>query len=262
MAHIDVILPAYNSEKVIGTAIESILAQSFSDWRLIICDDGSTDNTVKILRDYEKRYSDKIVVLQNDGNRGITYTLNNMLSMTQAKYVARMDADDKSRPNRFEKQFLFLEENPDYAMVGSNIIKFDEDGEFGVHRYPEKPEKKDFLWNSPFAHPSIMIRKEVIDELGGYLDDVRTQRCEDYDLWMRLYETGYKGYNIQNPVFEYYEGQNSYGKRKFRYRIAEMKTRICGYRRLGLMPKGAIYAIKPLLVGLVPRFVLVKMRKG
>lgn len=261
MAKIDVILPAYNSESVIGTAIESILAQSYSDWRLIACDDGSTDNTVKILRDYGEKYPCKVTILQNEENKGITFTLNNMLSRTEAKYIARMDADDKSRPDRFEKQLLFLEKNPEYAMVGSSIVKFDEEGEFGTHRYPEKPEKKDFLWNSPFAHPSIMIRKEVIDKLGGYCDEKRTQRCEDYDLWMRLYAAGYKGYNIIDPVFEYYEGRNSYGKRKFRYRIAEMRTRLYWYKRLGLMPKGFVFALKPILVGVVPQFILVKMRK-
>lgn len=262
MAKIDVIMPAYNSERVIGNAIESILTQSYSDWRLMVCDDGSTDNTIRILKDYEEKYPEKILVLQNEKNMGITFTLNNMLSKAEAGYIARMDADDRSRPERLERQLLFLENNSDFAMVGSSIIKFDEDGEFGVHQYPERPEKRDFLWNSPFAHPSIMIRKEVIDKLGGYWDKKRTQRCEDYDLWMRLYEAGHKGYNIQDPVFEYYEGRNSYGKRKFRFRIAEMRTRLYGYKRLGLMPEGVIYALKPILVGVIPRFILVNLRKG
>lgn len=262
MAKIDVILPVYNAEKVIVDAIESIFNQTFSDWRLIVCDDGSADNTVKILIDYERKYPDKVVALINKENKGITYALNKMLRRTNAKYIARMDADDKSRPDRFEKQLMFLEKNSEYAIVGSSIMKFDENGEFALRRYPEKPEKKDFLWNSPFAHPSIMIRKEVIDLLGGYWDKKRTQRCEDYDLWMRLYAADYKGYNIQEPLLEYYEGRNSYGKRKFRYRIAEMKTRLFGYKRLGLLPLGLVYACKPLLVGMIPRFILVKMRKG
>ena len=262
MAKIDVILPAYNVESVIEDSIRSIFNQSFSDWRLIICDDGSTDNTAKILMDYEKKHPDKILVLFNKENKGITYTLNTMLLKTNAKYIARMDADDKSRPERFEKQLMFLEKNPEYALVGSSIIKFDENGEFGLYCYPEMPRKRDFLWNSPFAHPSIMIRREVLEHLGGYWDKKRTQRCEDYDLWMRLYAAGYKGYNIQDPVFEYYEGRNSYRKRKFQYRVAEMKTRLYGYKRVGLLPIGLVYAFKPLLVGIIPRFILMKIRKG
>ena len=146
--------------------------------------------------------------------------------------------------------------------MGANIIKFDEEGIFGSYQYPERPTKMDFLWNSPFAHPSVMIRKEILDRVGGYLDKPRTKRCEDFDLWMRLYEAGYKGYNIQKPIFEYYEGRNSYGKRKFKYRIAEMRTRIYGYHRLGLMPKGALYAVKPLIVGLIPKCILAGIRKG
>lgn len=262
MAYVDVIMSAYNEKNKIGSAIESILSQSYDDWRLIVCDDGSKDGTFEVIKLYEKHNSDKILAIKNEENRGLTYTLNRMLKLSNAKYIARMDADDKSRPDRIKKQVDFLDAHTEYAMVGSVIIKFDEEGPFSTVMLPEKPEVKDFYWNSPFAHPSIMIRKEVIDKLGGYWDEPRTQRCEDYDLWMRLYEAGYKGYNIQEPIFEYYEGRNSYRKRKLKYRIAEMRTRFYGYRRLRLMPLGIVYTIKPLVVGLIPSVCLVKMRKG
>ena len=132
------------------------------------------------------------------------------------------------------------------------IMKCDEDGYFAKTIYPEEPTRKSFLWNSPFAHPTVMIRSNVIKQMNGYKDEPRTLRCEDYDLWMRIFENGYKGYNIQDPLLEYYEGRFSYSKRKFKYRIAEMRTRYSGFRALGLLPQGLPYVIKPLIVGLIP----------
>ncbi len=262
MARVDIIIGAYNEEKRISIALDSILNQSFEDFRLIVCDDGSIDNTFSILKDYEKRFPDKLKILNNEKNRGLTYTLNRLVKESTSEYLARMDADDISKTNRIYKQINFLDNNKEYALVGSSIEKYDDAGVFATYRYPEKPKVKDFLWNNPFAHPTIMIRTDVLKELHGYRDEISTLRCEDYDLWMRLYEKGYKGYNFQEPLVQYYEGRDSYSKRKYKYRIAEMKTRLDGYRRLGLLPKGYMYALKPMIVGLLPVKFLIKMRKA
>jgi glycosyltransferase EpsE len=262
MSLIDIIMGAYNEEKTIARAIDSILNQSMTDWRLLVCDDGSKDHTVEILRQYESKHPDKIVVYENDRNRGLTFSLNRLIGESDAKYIARMDADDVCDSMRLEREFAFLEEHSDYAMVGSAINKFDDEGIFATVKFPEKPQKKDLLWNNPFAHPTIMIRANVLKSLCGYSDLPRTLRCEDYDLWMRLYEIGQKGYNIQDSLLNYYEGKSSYKKRKFKYRLAEARTRLDGYRRNGLMPLGIVYALKPIFVGLVPRSILIKKRKG
>lgn len=262
MATVDIIMAAYNEEKTVGAAIDSVLSQTYNDWRLLLCDDGSIDNTYKILKEYSAEYPGKIVAIGNDGNKGLTYTLNRLISVSSAKYIARMDADDRCKPERLEKQVAFLDSHPEYAMTGTAIEKFDEKGVFTTVKYPEKPNIMSFLWNSPFAHPSIMIRQDILIKLKGYRDELRTQRCEDYDLWMRMYEDGYQGYNIQEPLFEYYEGRYSYGKRKFKYRIAEMQTRFYGFRRLGLLPEGLLYVIKPILVGLVPAKIMVYIRRA
>ena len=260
MACVDVIMAAYNDEKRICAAIESILAQTFEDWRFIICDDGSKDNTYYVISRYAEKYPQKILVMRNEENKGLTFTLNRLIKETTAKYIARMDSDDRSKPKRLEQQVYFLDYHSEYAMVGTNVEKFDENGVFSVSRYPEKPDKKSFLWNSPFAHPSIMIRQEVLNILNGYNDKPRTYRCEDYDLWMRMYEKGYKGFNIQEPLLEYYEGKDSFRKRKFKYRITEMKTRWIGFLRLGLFPIGLLFMLKPLIVGLLPRGLLLEVK--
>ena len=261
MAGIDIIMSAYNEEKVIERAIVSILEQTYQDWRLLICNDGSKDGTLDILRKYESKYPEKFVIINNRENRGLTYSLNKLISISSAVYIARMDADDICAPQRFEIEKNFLDKNAEYAMVGSNITKFDDDGVFASSKYLEYPVIKDFLWNNPFAHPTVMIRSEVIKGLGGYCDISRTLRCEDYDLWFRLYEKGYKGYNIQESLLYYCESRASYGKRKFKFRLNEAATRFEGYRKNGLLPFGIIFALKPLVIGVIPRDMMIRLRK-
>ena len=117
---------------------------------------------------------------------------------------------------------------------------------------PEIINKEDFLFNSPIIHPAILIRKEELDKVNNYLDIKRTLRCEDYDLFMRLYANGCKMYTIQEYLFDYREDKDCYARRKYKYRIYNMQTRLYGYKLLDLMPKGYVYAIKPLIVGLIP----------
>lgn len=256
-----VIMGAYNVADTVGRAIDSIVGQTYQEWVFLICDDGSNDGTYEIIKSYENRYPDKIQVYQNDKNRGLTYTLNHLLEKVETEYVARMDADDVSNCVRLEKQVQFMENHKEYALVGSAINKFDESGIYDTCIKVEKPEKESFFWNNPFVHPSIVIRTKVIKELGGYRDIAKTLRCEDYDLWFRLYERGYKGYNLSDPLLNYYEGKDSFPKRKFAYRINEMRVRFEGYKRLGLLPKGILYAVKPIFVGVLPNSIQKRMKK-
>ena len=259
MVDIDIIMGVYNEEKTIKRAVDSIINQSIGNWRLLICDDASVDTTANILYDYAKLYPEKIYVYKNDTNRGLAYCLNKLIHITKAKYIARMDADDFSMENRLEIEKKFLDENLEYAVVGSAINKFDDTGVFATVMYPETPVKENLLWSSPFAHPTIMIRRSVMLELGGYRDIAATVRCEDYDLWMRFFEEGYKGYNIQKPLLYYFEGRLSYVKRKFRYRLNEVRIRVEGYKRNRLLPVGYFFAIKPILVGLMPIGIIKKI---
>ncbi len=262
MADIDIIMGVFNEEQNIKRAVDSILRQSFEDWRLLVCDDGSTDRTAQILDTYAEAYPHKIFVYRNHSNRGLTYSLNRLIGISKAPYLARMDGDDLCHEKRLEREKAFLDRHPEYALVGSSINKFDGDGVFARKAFPEYPGRKDLLWNNPFAHPTVMIRRSVLLELGGYRDVESTVRCEDYDLWMRLYERGYKGYNIQEPLLYYYEGRSSYAKRKFKYRWNEIRTRFEGFKRNGLLPQGILFVLKPLAVGLVPAEFMVKARNG
>lgn len=252
----------YNEEKYVSRAIDSILGQSYKDWRLWICDDGSTDKTLEILYMYEKQFPEKINIIANEKNLGLTDSLNMLIKKTSAKYIARMDGDDICQKERLATEKNFLDINEEYAVVGSIVNKFDENGIFAVSKYPEFPQKKDLLWNSPFAHPTIMIRRDILLKLNGYRNIKKTSRCEDYDLWMRLYEEGYKGYNIQIPLLDYYEGRTSYKKRKYKYRICEAKTRYEGFKKNKLLPLGFVFILKPLITGLIPARIMIKMRNA
>lgn len=264
MKKVTIIMGAYNAASSVGRAIDSIIRQTYKDWILLICDDGSIDNTLEILEVYREKHPNQIKVFINKENMGLTYTLNRLIREVETEYTARMDADDVCSEDRLHMQMEFLEHHKEYAMAGTSINKYDENGIYETKIYKEKPKKKDFLWNNPFAHPTIIIRTIILKELNGYRDIRKTVRCEDYDLWFRLYRMGYRGYNLKEPLLDYYEGKDSFVKRKFRYRLNEARVRMEGYLSLGMMPIGVIYAVKPIFVGLISvknGKLLLKLRK-
>jgi glycosyltransferase involved in cell wall biosynthesis len=194
---ITVILPTYNCEKYINECIESILNQTYSYFELIIIDDCSTDATV----DKIKAFNDvRIQLIVKPKNSGYTNSLNYGLQIAKGKYIARMDGDDISLPTRFEKQVVFLEENSDFVLCGSifNIIGSDK-----IIDLPEKNEdiKLSLLKRNCIAHPTVMIRKQILDEF-SIIYNVNKEPAEDYDLWVRLISVG-KLYIIQEVLLKY-----------------------------------------------------------
>ena len=176
MVKVSIIMGVYNCEKYLEESINSILNQSFKDWELIMCDDGSTDNTYKIAKLFAEKHSNNIKLLKNQKNQGLNYTLNRCLTEAKGEYIARQDGDDISTKNRLEIEFNFLENHKEYAMVSSNMIYFDETGEYGMSNMKEKPDKYDFVKGSPFCHAPCMIRKKIIQEVNGYTIDKKLLR--------------------------------------------------------------------------------------
>ena len=262
---ISVIMGIYNCGDTLSEAIECIVNQTFSDWELIMCDDGSNDDTYEIAISYKEKYPEKIIVLQNEKNRGLNYTLNKCLKQAKGKYIARMDGDDVSVENRLFKEISFLENNPEYAIVSSPMIYFDENGEWGESKAIENPTNLDFVTGTPFCHAPCMVRTEAYKAVNGYSTDKRTLRAEDYDLWFRLYALGYKGYNIQTPLYKMRDDAKAYSRRKFKYAKNEAYVRLTGYKSLDLPTKYYLYALRPIIVGLLPKQVYMFLhhrRKG
>lgn len=248
---VSIIMGVYNCEKTLDRCIDSILKQTYKNWELIMCDDCSKDNTLKLATEYSNKY-ENIKVIKNNENSGLAFSLNQCLSVATGKYIARMDADDISLPQRVETQVKFLEENEQYQVVGSSVILFDENGDKGLRIIYEKPDKYNTIKGTPYAHPTIMMRKEAYDALGGYTVLPRTRRGQDLDLWYRFYAKGFSGYNIQEPLLKYHESVRDYKKRDLKTAIGIMKTMYIGYKNLGFPVKTYIYIFKPIVASIIP----------
>ena len=262
MCKVSIIMGIYkmiNKRDIVKLAIDSILNQTYRNFEFIICDDGSNDGTYEMVQDLIKN-DKRVILIKNNENKGLAYSLNHCLSMAKGKYIARMDADDISMPNRLEKQIKFLDEHFEYAIVGCNLLLINNKGIWGKRILAEKPIKKSFLFTSPFCHPAIVMRKEILDKVNNYKVEKITRRAEDYDLFMRIYANGYKGYNMQEFLYQFREDNDTYKRRAYKYRIDDVQVRYKGFKALGLMPKGFLYVIKPLIVGLIPSSILVKLR--
>ena len=249
---VSVIMGIYNCENSIEAAIESILQQTYDNWELIMCDDGSTDSTYSIATRYMKQYPNKIVVMKNEKNLRLAATLNRCLGAAKGEYIARMDADDVSLQQRFETQVTFLENHHECDIVGCSAKIFDGKNINGVRVCKANPNKNDVLFGPPFIHPTIMIRKEVLDKLGGYTIASRTMRGQDWDLWFRFYAAGFSGHNISEALYIYHESEDDYKKRTLQAAISCSKTAFHGFQILKVAPWKYIYAIKPIVSWFVP----------
>lgn len=252
MPKVSVAMGIYNVGSTLSEALDSLFNQTFQDFEVILCNDGSTDNTLDVAKKYKEKYPDKIVIIENEKNMGLNYTLNHCLEHCQGRYVARMDGDDLCDTTRFQKQVNFLDKHPEYGFVSSIMKYFDEDGEWGESKAKEKPEALDFIYGIPFCHAPVMIRKEVYEAVGGYTVDKRLLRVEDYNLYMKMYAIGYKGYNLQEPLYSMRDGRDAISRRVFKYRLNEFYAKCLAVKELKLPVYGYIYAIRPLLVGMLP----------
>lgn len=207
MPKVTVILPVFNGYKYLDAAINSLLCQNFHDFELIIIDDGSTDESELIIN----KYNDSRIKFFQQENRGLAVTLNRAISLAKGKYIARQDQDDVSFPLRLKKQVAFLDENPDVAMVGTSAeIWFENEvtKRFHVHPVEDVLLRFSLLFDNYFVHSSIMIRRSVINAVGGYTEDKSRQPPEDYELWSRVMRTN-KVANLPEVLVVYREIQGS-----------------------------------------------------
>lgn len=167
MTAVSVLMGTFNEKKtVVAQAIDSILHQTFTDFEFIICDDGSKSDFYHWLKIYCQK-DRRIRLLRNKKNQGLAAVLNQCLKSAAGAYIARMDADDVSDQERLAKQYAFLESHPEYALVGCHVRMIANEKTWGVRILEKEPDKYSFLKTSPFVHPAVMIRKDVMEELGG-----------------------------------------------------------------------------------------------
>jgi glycosyltransferase involved in cell wall biosynthesis len=202
---VSVLMPAYNAEEYVGEAIESVLDQSYDRFELVVVDDASTDDTWRIIQDHADQ-DDRVQPVRNEENLKVVKSRNKAFreASEEASYYAIMDADDRCKPERLERQVTFLEDHPPVGLVGSWLAIIDRRGErIGRREYPVSDEaiRSEMGWKNPVAQPSVMVRKAVIDDLGGY-EEGTYDRAQDYELWCRVGES-YDLHNLDEPLLEY-----------------------------------------------------------
>ncbi len=199
---ISVVLPVYNAEAYVREAVESILAQSFTDFELILINDGSTDGSGATLRDLAAH--DTRIVLVERPNDGLVSALNEGIERARAELIARMDADDVSMPERFALQHARMIEEPELAVLGSAMRLMDKAGNItGLLEYPLTPKEtaRSVERGCPVSHPVVIMRRDAVLKAGGYRRAFL--HCEDYDLWLRMSELGYTIANLPQPLLNY-----------------------------------------------------------
>lgn len=255
---VSVIMGIYNCENTLREAIDSILNQTYKNWEIIMCDDGSSDNSFDIAKKYEEKYPDKIKVIKNSKNMQLAATLNHCLKYATGEYIARMDADDISLPTRFQEQVDFLVKYPHYDLVGSKMISFNELEDLGIKNIAEKPDKYYLRFSSPFAHATILCKKNVYSVLKGYRISNEVTRCEDIDLWFRFFSAGFSGYNIQKPLYKVREDKNAFKRRSFKSGINAAKVCFKGFKLLNYPKRDYIFLLKPLISSAMPSWMMQK----
>jgi glycosyltransferase involved in cell wall biosynthesis len=197
---VSVIMSVYNGERFLKEAVESILAQSFTDLEFIIIDDGSTDQSARILENYN---DSRIIRIKNASNIGLTKSLNLGLKKARGFYIARIDADDISKPGRLAAQIAYLNSNPQIAVLGSAYETIDENSKLIQTFYPPSCPLVitwSLLFGNPIAHSSVVYRRDIILQLGGY--DENILYAQDYDLWSRITEKGFMISVLNIPLIQ------------------------------------------------------------
>lgn len=226
---ISVIMGIYNCAPTLVEALDSLLAQTYQGFKVIMCDDGSKDDTVEVAQRYVDCYPDQFMLIRNERNMGLNYTLNHCLQYADTEYCARMDGDDISLPTRFEKEINFLDTHPEYAIVSTPMIYFDENGEFMRGEGGSSPQEVDFLDGRTFSHAPCMVRREAYLAVKGYSVSKYLLRVEDQHLWLKMYKMGFKGYNLEECLYKMRDDRNATRRRGYVTRRNELlhRLRIC-----------------------------------
>lgn len=262
-AAVSVVLPVFNGERFLRECIQSVLSQTFSDFELIIVNDGSTDGTRDIIREYE---NDRRVIVIDQTNSGLVSALNHGIDLASAPLIARMDADDICFPERLARQVERFTAKEELAVLGSFIRIIDAGGNFlRIGDYPvSRAEVLAFIERgSPLAHPSVMMRKEAISAVGGYRAQYR--HAEDYDLWLRMVDAGYVIENLPQPLLSYRQhATNVSSTQRHQQELATMVAKAAHLIRKsgGPDPTSELTRIDEGTLAIFPYAVAATMKKG
>ena len=256
---VSVLMSVYNGAPTLEKAAASVLAQTYRNLELILCDAASTDDTWRIMQRIAAQDA-RVTVFQNKTNRGLGASLNGCLSRAGGEYIARQDADDVSDSDRIERTMDFLlSSSAPYAACGVRV--FDDGGVWSTRQYPQKITKHIIAQKNPFFHPTMVFRRAVLEDVGGYSETPETRRTEDYDLVMRLAAEGVIGENLPEILYSVYEPKEAYLRHNAKTRLCEVRVRARGLRAMGSPASDYIYLVKPLIMACVPRGLMRSLKR-
>ena len=219
---ITVLMTVYNNASTLLESLNSIKNQTYKNWELVIIDDGSNDDSLKIIKKFSSSINKKVKIIINNYNLGIPISLNKALPHINGDFIARHDGDDLSAKNRFQIQLNFLSNNLEYGFVSSSMYHFNNDKMLYKSKIKNKPTKLDFIWGNPFNNAPSLIRKELFLDIDGYSESIFfKKRFEDLDFWFRAYKAGWIGYNLSDALYYVRSDFNSLKRIKSHHRIIE-----------------------------------------
>lgn len=248
MPRVSVLMPCYNAAKTLPEALASLTNQTLTDLEIVVVDDGSRDASLEILHQWEQ--DDPRLRVLTQPHAGIVRALNLGLAACQAPFIARMDADDRSHPQRLEKQVRFLETHPDIAVVSCLVRGYQPGGSlrtgFAVYiewlnsLVSDEDIRREIFVESPLVHPSILIRREWLDRVGVYQDNCGW--AEDYDLWLRLYLAGAQFAKLPEVLLDWRESPQRLTRKDPRYSLENFLRAKAYYLARGpLRDRGALF---------------------
>lgn len=246
------IMGVYNTRNLndLKRSIDNMLNQTYPNIQVVICDDGSTNHVFGFIQEHFGA-DNRVKAIRREENKGFAFTANECLQLADGIYIARQDDDDYSAADRIDKQVAFLEMHPEYALVSAGLSKYDRNGIWSSIQLKESPQKRDFRFHSQHVHAATLFRAETLRCVNGYRVSKETMRAEDYDLFMRIYAAGMKGYNLQEILYYYNYPRGNVRRIKYYYKIREATVRRKGFCAMKLPIIDYVYILKPLIAGLI-----------
>ncbi len=233
MELISIVMPAYNCEKYIENSIKSVINQTYSNWELIIIDDGSKDKTLEIIKNFQIKDS-RIKSYPNEKNIGVSATRNRGIDLALGEWIAFLDSDDLWEPSKLEKQFeLIKSKEAEFTFTGSSYINENGENFKGIFEVPQEVTYKILRNQNVISCSSVLIKKKFFRDIKMEKDDIH----EDYAVWLKVLKLGIIAYGVNEPLLIYRISRNSKSGNKFK----TIKMTYNVFRFIGINPIGSIY---------------------
>lgn len=248
---VSIIMPAYNCQRYIENAIQSVISQTYNSWELIVIDDGSKDNTVRIIEELSKK-DNRIRFYKNEKNLGVSETRNRGIALANGEWIAFLDSDDMWEVSKIEKQIkLSNKVGAEFIFTGSSFINESGIKYKGILRAPEKVNYKKLRTHNIISCSSVLIKKKFFQNIRMEKDDMH----EDYAVWLRILRTGVYAYGINEPLLIYRISPNSKSGNK----IKTIKMTYKVFRFIGMNPFGAAYFMCRHIIGSIKKYRRIKI---